>query len=164
MPDTIERLTARLTALEDRQAIADLIAGYGPAVDTLDGPATASLWADAGKYDIAPDMLLEGRAAISGIATLDQHRGYVAQGCGHLLSPHRIVVTGATATAQGYSMVVLHDPGSGTWQVARASANLWHLRKTDDGWQVVTRKVRLLDGDDEARALLTWAPPAGDPT
>lgn len=79
--DTIETLTARITALEDRQAIADLIAGYGPAVNSLDGAGAAVIWARDGVYQIGPGWTFDGRAAITALPELPQHRGYVAQGC-----------------------------------------------------------------------------------
>lgn len=157
MSETIETLAARLTRLEDHQAIADLIASYGPAVDTLDGARAASLWSEDGTYRIGPDAILSGRDEIAGIAEMDQHRSYVDAGCAHILSPHRIRIDGARAVAQGYSLVMLHEPETGHWRVERCSANLWRLRKWPEGWQVIHRQADLLTGAEHARALLNWA-------
>jgi len=44
-----------------------------------------------------------------------------------------------------------------TWEALRASANEWHLRRTQQGWRVARRINRLLDGAPEARALLAGA-------
>ncbi|MET0269232.1 MAG: nuclear transport factor 2 family protein, partial [Sphingomonas sp.] len=55
-------LRAGLRAVQDRQAIADLIAAYGPAVDRGDGCAAADLWAADGTYDLGPLGVARGRA------------------------------------------------------------------------------------------------------
>ncbi|WP_341862034.1 nuclear transport factor 2 family protein [Gymnodinialimonas sp. 57CJ19] len=164
MPESLEKLNERLTALEDRQTIADLIAGYGPAIDALDGDGAAAIWAADGTYDIGADVTLNGRAEIAGIAEMDQHRAYVTKGCAHVLSPHKIVVDGAFATAHGYSVVLLHDASTGGWMAERVSANRWAFRKENGTWQAVTRKACLLDGADVPRALLNWTEPQGNPT
>ena len=156
MSDALTALTARVTALEDRQAIADLIARYGPAVDSVDGAGTAAIWADTGIYSIG-GTVLDGGAAIAGLVDFPQHRAYVEAGCGHVLSPHAITLNGPTAEARGYSMVIARD--GDTWTIARLSANRWQLRKGEAGWQVVARHGELLNGSEAARALLHWAAP-----
>jgi uncharacterized protein (TIGR02246 family) len=161
---TLEDLQARLTALEDRQAIADLIAGYGPAVDALDGTGAAAIWAPDGTYHIGSDVTLRGRGEIAGIAALEHHRGYVARGCAHVLSPHKIILDGPRATAHGYSIVMMHDAATDRWVAERVSANRWVFHKNDGAWQAVTRKVELLDGHEAAHALLKWEHPPGEPT
>ena len=150
-----------MTQIEDQQAIAQLITRYGPAVDTRDAAGIAALWAQDGTYGIGPDVVLSGAPDIDGIAGMDQHRTYVARGCAHMLSPHRIEIDGTSAVAQGYSIVLVHDTETGRWQIERCSANRWHLRKGPDGWQTVHRQADLLDGADTARALLDWVEPTG---
>ncbi|WP_158270879.1 nuclear transport factor 2 family protein [Thalassorhabdomicrobium marinisediminis] len=158
---TLEELDTRLSRLEDRREIEQLIASYGPAVDTLDAAGIAALWTADGSYGIGPDVILSGAQEVAGIATLDQHQGYVRQGCAHILSPHRIDIDGTEATARGYSIVLLHDAATGQWRIERASANRWRLRKGATGWQTVHRQADLLDGAETARALLGWAEPTG---
>lgn len=144
-------LEKRLDHLEDRLAILDLIASYGPAVDSRSGGAVAALWAGDGVYDFggAP---LEGAAAVGRLVDLDTHKGYVERGCAHVLGLPMVTISGDTAVATGYSRVYLHD-GSG-WKVERTSANRWELIRTPAGWKVQNRVNRLLDGAAEARALL----------
>lgn len=72
------------------------------------------------------------------------------------------MLAGARATAHGYSLVLLHDAASGRWVVERASANRWDFAKTAEGWQAVTRRADLLNGEAAAVALLTWSNPQGD--
>ncbi|WP_010141986.1 nuclear transport factor 2 family protein [Oceanicola sp. S124] len=156
MTDRITLLAERLTALEDRQQIADLIAGYGPAVDSLDGAGAAAIWDRDGRYEIGSQWALDGQAQIAGLTEFDQHRGYVEQGVGHVLSPHKITVTGDRATAHGYSMVVLKDPAGG-WRIDRLSANRWVFERTAEGWRARSRRAELLDGQAAAQALLGWS-------
>lgn len=162
MAESIDTLDARLTRLEDHQSIETLIASYGPAVDTLDAMGIKSLWANDGSYGIGPELVLSGAGEIGGIAGMDQHRGYVRNGCAHILSRHRIAIDGNEAVAQGYSLVMMHDKTTGRWQVERCSANRWTLRKGPKGWQTIHRQADLLDGSDTARALLGWREPIGD--
>lgn len=157
-------LESRLRAVEDRLAIADLIAAYGPAADTCDGRAIADLWTEDGRYIIGGDWVLDGAQGIAALTEFDQHRDYVARGCAHVLSPHRITVEGDSAHAQGYSMVLTHDAARGRWVLARVSANRWHFSRHPEGWRTVTRQADLLDGADRARALLNMTQQGNEPT
>jgi hypothetical protein len=40
------------------------------------------------------------------------------------------------------------------FRIHRAGANVWELARTKDGWKVTRRKLRPLDGSQEARDLL----------
>lgn len=156
MTNDPETLAARLTALEDRQEIADLISGYGPAVDALQGEAAAAIWTETGRYEVGEQWSFEGRDRIAALTGVEQHRNYVENGVGHVLSPHKIVVESDRARAFGYSMVVRHDAGDG-WRIDRLSANRWEFARTPEGWRAVMRRAELLDGAAEAQALLGWA-------
>ena len=61
-------LERRLAAAEDRLALLQLVASYGPAVDSGSAAETARLWTENGVYDTYPKVL-EGRAAIEGMVT-----------------------------------------------------------------------------------------------
>lgn len=150
--DRLAALEARLAALEDHHAILQLIASFGPAVDRGDGAAAAALWTKAGRYDFG-SAVLEGAAAVAALVDLPSHRGYLEQGCAHVLSLPQIRVTGDTARAVNYSQVLLHD-GPDRWRVARCSANLWLLRRENGAWRVAQRSNRLLDGHESHAALL----------
>lgn len=152
--DIEERLTAleaRLTEAEDRLAILGVIGAYGPAVDSCSAPATGALWSREGSYDFGSGML-EGAAAVGDLVNLGSHRGYVAQGCAHVMGVPRIVVKGDRATAAGPSCVLLRDGAH--WRVERASANLWELERTPSGWKVARRINRLMDGGAAGPALM----------
>lgn len=154
MPTVEERLhelESRLQLAEDRLAIADLIASYGPAVDRRDGLATEELWASGGTYVIGDEVV--PFAELAAIVDRPGHLRYVNTGCSHFLSPARIDITGDTAVAVNYSMVVMHE--GERWVVDRLSANRWELIRTADGWRVQQRANRTLTGVEEARTLLT---------
>lgn len=148
----LEALENRIRELEDVQAIQQLIASYGPAVDGLDGAALAHMWADEGTYDFGIGEPLRGRDNVASLIELDSHRTYVAAGCAHVLSTPRIAVDGDTAVAVNYSQVFVKDENG--WRADRTGANRWELVRTAEGWKVSSRSNRLLDGTKAARDLL----------
>lgn len=147
----LDRLEAHVRRLEDQVAIYQLLASYGPAVDSRSGEALSNLWAEGGRYDFGGPPL-EGRDRVAGLVDLDTHAGYVAAGCAHVVSMPLVSVDGDDAVATGYSRVYLRS-GDG-WKVERASANRWELVRTPAGWKVVNRIARLLDGTAEPCGLL----------
>ncbi len=156
MPPTLEALAARLQALEDREAIRELIARYGPLADTGAADALSELWTEDGRYAVGGMTEAKGRAAIAALIDGAVHRNLMADGCAHALGPVTIDLDGDTATARGYSVVFRAD-GTGGWTAHRVSANRWHLARTPDGWRLTVRENALLDGAEAARALLAAA-------
>lgn len=156
MPPTLEALAARLQTLEDREAIRDLIASYGPLADTGAADAFSQLWTEDGRYAVGGMTEAKGRAAIAALIDGAVHRGLMADGCAHALGPVTIDLDGDTASARGHSVVFRAD-GTGGWAAHRVSANRWHLARTPDGWRVTARENALLDGAEAARALLATA-------
>ncbi|MEO5323572.1 nuclear transport factor 2 family protein [Mesorhizobium sp. CC13] len=155
MPDIEARLAAleaRIKGLEDQLAIYQLFATYGPSVDSRTGSVTASLWAEDGAYDFGGDPLV-GAERVGSLVDIEPHVHYVADGCAHVLSMPHVTVDGDKAVATGYSRVYLIHGDH--WRVERASANRWELVRTADGWRVQNRVNRLLNGQAEARDLLS---------
>jgi hypothetical protein len=145
-------LAARLQALEDREAIRDLIARYGPAADSGDAEGAAALFAPDGVYAVGGMGESHGRPAIAALLRGPVHQQLMADGCAHLLGPVAIDLAGDTATARGLSLVFRWNGSH--WDTVRASANRWHLTRGAAGWAVTRRDNALLDGDAAARALL----------
>ncbi|MBT1154679.1 nuclear transport factor 2 family protein [Aminobacter anthyllidis] len=145
-------LEARIKGLEDQLDIYQLFATYGPSVDSRTGSVTASLWAKDGTYDFGGDPLV-GAGNVGSLVDIEPHIHYVADGCAHVLSMPHIAVDGDRAVATGYSRVYLNQGDH--WRVERASANRWELVRTPEGWRVQNRVNRLLDGQPEARDLLS---------
>ena len=143
-------LEQRLRTVEDRLAIQELIASYGPAVDSANEAAVDALWDEAGWYEIDGSRLTA--PAIGSLVHSDTHHSYLEAGCAHVLSSPRITLTGDTAVAVNHSCVLVR--GEGRWNAVRVSANRWELARTTEGWRVTTRTARLLDGEPEAQELL----------
>lgn len=145
-------LETRIKGLEDQLAIYQLFATYGPSVDSRSGSVTASLWAEDGAYDFGGEPLV-GAEKVGSLVDIEPHVHYVADGCAHVLSMPHISVDGDKAVATGYSRVYLNQGAH--WRVERASANRWELARTAAGWRVQNRVNRLLNGQAEARDLLS---------
>lgn len=152
----MQALEERLRVLEDREAIREPIARYGPLADSGDSEGVAALWAEDGIYVIAGMGEAKGREAIAALIDAPMHRQLMAEGCAHLLGPVAIDLNGDKATARGHS-VVLHWTGK-RFEVLRVAANRWDLARGADRWQVTHRDNALLQGGKSALALLT--PPA----
>lgn len=147
-------LEDRIRALEDRFAIYDLIATYGPSVDSRSADATAALWDEEGWYDFGGEPLM-GAATVGTLVDSDTHVGYVSRGCAHVLGLPKVEIDGDRAIATNYSRVYLHQGDH--WRVERAGVNRWELVRTEAGWKVAGRTNRLLDGSQDARSLLAAA-------
>lgn len=159
--DRISALEAHIQALEDQLAINKLLATYGPAVDSRTGGVTASLWSDEGRFDFGADPVV-GAQRVGSLVDTEPHVSYVAAGCAHVISMPHVTINGDSAIATGYSCVYIHE--GDRWRVERAGANRWELIRTAAGWRIKSRTNRLLDGQPEARALLSNGiiGPAGD--
>ena len=145
-------LPARIAILEDREAIRDLIARYGPLVDAGNCAGAAALWAEDGVYEVGGFGSYTGRAAIQALLEGESHQSLIHGGAAHVLSPPVIDLDGDSATARTYS-VVFRKTGD-SWEAHRASANSWHLVRVGTEWKVARRINRLLDGSPDARALI----------
>ena len=145
-------LATRIALLEDREAIRDLIARYGPLADAGDCAGAAALWTEDGVYEVGGFGSYTGRTAIQALLEGESHQGLILGGAAHVLSPPVIDLDGDNATARTYSVVFRKSGDS--WEAHRASANLWHLVRVGADWKVARRINRLLDGTAEARALI----------
>ena len=151
-------LKSRVMELEDREAIRNAIASYGPAVDSNRVDDAAQLWAEKGAYEVAGFGSHTGPAAISALLQADYHQQLLRDGCAHILSPLQINLQGDTAVALGYSCVLRQSAGAYTTE--RASANRWELRKQTSAqgsaWLVTRRLNALLDGGAAGKAVLCF--------
>lgn len=152
----LNRLEAQLLALQDHVAICQIIARYGPLADSADtyerGLKVGALWAEDGVYELAEGWAGQGPQGIAGLLDNDVHRALVHDGAAHIPSAPHVTLDGDRATAINYSRVYKHEDR--TFVVWRVSVNHWTLARTDDGWKVTRRINRLLDGSDDAQAVL----------
>lgn len=151
----LAELEQRVRVLEDERAISRLILSYGPLVDGGHADDVAALWEPDGVYDV-DEWLMNGRHQIAAMVRSSAHQGWIAGGCAHVAGPPHVTVTGDDAVAVGYTLMVVHGPSGFT--VRRATANRWVLRRTPEGWRVTDRTSRMLDGRDQAPALLADGP------
>lgn len=150
--DRLAELERRLRRIEDERAIERSIASYGPLVDAGDADAVAALWAAGGGYDV-DGWQMNSREDVAAMVRSDAHQGLIGRGCCHFLGPAVATVDGDDAVAVCQSIVVTRrDDGFAVW---RAGANHFRLRRIDGRWQVVQRTTRALDGNPDARQLLS---------
>ncbi|MBO0894961.1 nuclear transport factor 2 family protein [Arthrobacter sunyaminii] len=157
----IAALQERIQRLEDHQEILGVLAAYGPAVDSGSADAVAELWTRDGSYTYSlgdGEATLTGPEDFRGMVHGPSHQKIIAEGSSHFLGIPDIRVSGDTAVATGYSMLVRHrngtDPG---YYVDRLSANRWELARTGSGWKVTARINSLLDGRAASRQMLAKA-------
>jgi uncharacterized protein (TIGR02246 family) len=154
----VETLTAKVRALEDQVEIMQLVAQYGPAVDSGSGEAAAALWTEDGVFDAVPHLKMRGRDDIIAMVTGAGHQSLLGGGCGHVLTVPHIVVDGDEATGRSYALQIRWDADAGRFWVFRVSANTWRWVRTSGGWRIADRVNAPLDGTEGHREML--APPA----
>ena len=159
---TVAALATRLRVLEDQAEIVQLVAQYGPAVDSGSAEAAAGLWTEDGAFDAVPWLEMRGRADIEAMVDSAGHQSLIERGCGHVLTAPHVVVDGDEAHGRSYALNVRWDPEADRFWVARVSANTWRWVRTSEGWRVAERVNASLDGTPEHRAML--APPVSRAT
>lgn len=147
----VAALAKRVRVLEDQQEIIQLIAKYGPAVDSLSGEAVIDLWTEDGIYDVGGMQPFIGTDVV-GVVEAAIHRQYVSAGCAHVQGLPLVHVDGDRAVATSVSRVYVRDGDQ--WLVERVSANRWEFERTAAGWRATYRVNRLLNGSQEAQELL----------
>ena len=154
--DRVAALEARLRRAEDHLEILNLLNTYGPLVDSATGEPAGELWVKGGGYNFTlpegGDKRLEAPDEIAGMYGWQGHLDLVNTGCAHLTATPKITVDGDEAQAVGYSFVVLRE--GERWFLWRAAVNHWTLRRTPDGWRIVERFNRALNGSAESRETM----------
>jgi ketosteroid isomerase-like protein len=149
----VQPLEDRLRALEDKQAIAQIICGYGYAVDGLNADAVGSFYTNDGVYAVGDIGRMEGRDTIEAITRDPGHLGLVASGCAHISTAPYIVLDGDKAVATCHTMVNMH--GENGFFIGRLSASRIELARQDDGgWKIIYRQNYMLNGDPAGSKLL----------
>lgn len=154
---TVDMLAARVRALADQVEIMQLVAQYGPAVDSGSGEAAAALWTEDGTFDAVPHLRMHGRDDIGAMVGGEGHQSLITNGCGHILTVPHIVIDGDQATGRSYALNLRWDAAAGRFWMARVSANTWRWVRTPEGWRIAERVNASLDGTAEHRDML--APP-----
>jgi hypothetical protein len=150
----VAALTDRVQRLEDQQEIGQLVAQYGPAVDSGAAAAAAELWTEDGTFDAVGAIEMHGREQIAGMVNGQGHQNLILNGCGHVLTAPHITLDGDEATGRSYALNIRWDPQADRFWVARVSANAWKWVRTSDGWRIAQRLNANLDGTPAHRAVL----------
>lgn len=155
---TVAALAERVKLLEDHLAITQLVAQYGPSVDSGSAEATADLWTDDGSFDAVGVITMRGHDEIAGMVDGDGHQHLILNGCGHVLTVPHVVIDGDRAEGRSYALNIRWDPAQERFWVARVSANTWKWTRTANGWRIAERVNANLDGTPEHRAMLAPKP------
>jgi SnoaL-like domain len=145
---TEQRLSAletRLRAAEDQLEIIRLLSTYGPAVDSGSSQEAAALWIKEGTYDVGGVALWNTDQLVK-MYDGEGHRALIHLGSAHLTATPQVTVNGDAAEAVAYSFVVLKRHKQDAWDFWRAAINHWKLARTVEGWRIVERFNRVLDG------------------
>ncbi|HEX7856850.1 MAG TPA: nuclear transport factor 2 family protein [Sphingobium sp.] len=143
----------RLLALEDRQAIYQVVCGYGYSVDGCNTQSVGDFYVEDGVYAVGDMPAWIGRDAIAGITRDPGHLKLVGAGCAHMSSLPFVVIDGDEAVATCHTMVPMH--GKNGFFIGRLSASRLELaRQVDGGWKIVRRQNYMLDGSPDGPALL----------
>lgn len=152
-------LEARLSSLEDRLAILDLLAALPHSSDVGDQDFQNHAYHDDCVMDRDnADALVVGKTAIVGIVGGDSHRSAIQAGMVHFAGLPHIQIEGESAVATGYLQVVVPLPAgtgpklSGYGQsnglaIWRLTANRWELQKNNGSWRVIRRVIRSVPGE-----------------
>ena len=151
---TVAALEDRLRRLEDHLEITQLVAQYGPAVDSGSAEAAAALWSADGRFDAVGAIGMRGRDEIAGMVRGRGHQDLIRNGCGHVLTVPHVVVDGDEARGRSYALNIRWDAEAERFWVARVSANTWRWVRTPAGWRVADRVNANLDGTPEHRQML----------
>ena len=162
-----DSLEDRVRAVEDKLAIFHLIASHPPAADTGTYRHYREAFVADGEMDLGGGKGARGNDTI-GVLRTPEHQAAIAGGLCHFAGLPRVEVDGDSAVAISYLQIITPDRqaaprevsghGSTTgFRIHRVGANRWELKRGKDGWKVVRRMLRPLDGTDDARALLRKA-------
>lgn len=154
----VAALTERVRILEDHRDIGQLVAGYGPAVDSGCGEAAADLWTEDGVFAAVPQLTMHGRADITAMVHGAGHQSLIDNGCAHVLTVPHVEMDGDRATGRSYALNIRWDADADRFWVARVSANTWTWVRTSDGWRVAERVNANLDGTAAHRHMLAPSP------
>jgi SnoaL-like domain len=157
---TVDALAARVRRLEDHLEITQLVAQYGPAVDSGSADAAAALWTDDGGFDAVPYLQMRGHDDIAGMVRGGGHQSLILNGCGHVLTVPHVVVHGDEAEGRSYALNLRWDAEADRFWIARVSANTWRWVRTGEGWRIADRVNANLDGTAAHREMLAPEPPS----
>jgi hypothetical protein len=159
----------RLRAIEDRLEIYNLIASHPPSADTGCAAYAEAVYTEDGVFDRGPG--LEGAAGNKALGALLQSKGHqaaIAGGLAHFTGLPHVELDGDRATVISYLQILtpgksgepVEVPNHGAsrgYHIHRVVTNRWDLVRTQSGWKIKRRTIRLVDGSEGSREILRGA-------
>lgn len=155
---SIAAISARLTHLEDRLDILNLLAALPHSSDVGDQDFQNNVYHDDCVMDRDnANALVVGKVAIVDIIGSDKHQQAIKTGMVHFAGLPYIRIEGEQAVATGYLQIVVpiaagnaaelsgYGPSEGL-AIWRLTANMWELAKHDGRWKVTRRVIRSIPG------------------
>jgi uncharacterized protein (TIGR02246 family) len=122
----------RLQALEDRQAVSDLMLAFGASLDAKDWDRYANLFLEDGKFTIEGQARFGREEIVSG-PRRDLEKFGALQ---HYSTNHKVSLDGDTATSSHY-LIAIHIDDLGAMELHADAGGRYDCQcvRTDDGWK-----------------------------
>jgi SnoaL-like domain len=150
--EELAAMDKRISELEDKLAIMQVVAGYGPSVDGGAAREAGSLWTTDSWYDTDSSPAAATPHGRVGIEEAAKRFFEDPVGLAHISHMPLIKVEGDRATVVNHSNT-FHQEGDG-FRIGRVSSNRWDLVRVDGNWQIERRINRLLNGSRESKDVL----------
>jgi hypothetical protein len=162
-------LETRLTAVEDRLEIYNLIAGHPPSADTGADYYAEAVYMEDGVFDRGTNLIgAKGNKAIAAILTSAGHQAAIAGGLAHFTGLPYIELDGDEAVVTSYLQILtpkktgepVEVPNHGAsrgYHIHRLVTSRWELKRTATGWKIQRRTICPVDGSEPSRDILRGA-------
>ncbi len=159
-------LAHRLSLVEDKLAIYELIASHPPSADTGAAAYAISVYAEHGVFDRGPQLDgATGAREIAAFIERPEHEQAIRGGLAHFAGLPLIDLRGDHAVVTSYLLIVHLDhageardlPNHGVstgYRIHRAVVNRWELERCNNRWIIQKRTLLPVDGSDGHRELL----------
>jgi hypothetical protein len=162
-------LEQRIRALEDRAEIYNLIAGHPPSADTGADYYAEAVYTEDGVFDRGGNLSgAVGNKAIAAVLKSPAHQAAIAGGIAHFAGLPYIALDGDEAVVTSYLQILtpntsgaaIEVPNHGAsrgYHIHRVVTSRWELKRTESGWKIKRRSIRLVDGSEPSREILRGA-------
>jgi hypothetical protein len=169
MAEAHRPLEQRIRDIEDRLEIYNLIAGHPPSADTGADYYAEAVYTEDGVFDRGPNLSgATSNKAIAASLKSDAHQAAIAGGLAHFTGLPHIALHGDTAIVTSYLQILTPNktgeavdvPNHGAsrgYHIHRVVTNRWELVRTEQGWKIKRRSLRLVDGSEPSRDILRGA-------
>ena len=161
-------LEKRISAIEDRLAIYDLIASHSFSVDVPNASYTEAAHTADSVFDRGGALPgWSGRDSIVAATDNAEMRAARKAGFATVKSFPSVEINGDKATAYTYNQIIVPDTGhdaalvaghgmSTGFRIHRITVNRWELVREQDGWKIRSRINRLVGTAEAAEIIGRW--------